>query len=108
MDKSLSLGLAVPRLNLIHIVIHSPGEWFHRLFRLHNRFRPSVRLERPARVADVCRNGAVASPAYDLACYAIVLTDIHDTIRWMDHQGAITSWRADAKKQEVTQGEDLL
>ena len=98
MAKSSWSGLPVPRLDLIHIVIHSSRGSFHRLFR----------LERPARVADVSSNGAVASPAYDLACYAIVLTDIHDTIRWMDHQGAITSWRADAEKQEVTHGEDLL
>jgi len=107
-DKSLSLGLAVPRLNLIHIVIHSPGGWFHRLFRLHNRFRPSVRLERLVRAADVSRNGGVASPAYDLACYAIVFTDIYDMIQWMDHQGAITSWLADAIKKEGPHGEDLL
>lgn len=54
------------------------------------------------------RNGAVASPAYDLACYAIVFTDIYDMIQWMDHQGAITSWLADAIKKEGPHGEDLL
>jgi hypothetical protein len=71
-------------------------------------FQRLFRLERLARVADLSRNGGVASPAYKLACYAIVLNDIQDTIRWMDHQGAITSWHTDAIKQEGTNGEDLL
>jgi hypothetical protein len=46
----------------------------------------------------VSGNGGVAYPAYDLACYAIVLTDLHDMIKRMDHQVAITSWLTDAIK----------